>query len=473
MRLRRMLAGLLGASLVSGMALFATPTVATAVDGVQQGAGMAVGPTPGGNAKGTWLGQYVVGGKNVFCVDYALPAPGSDQPYKPGDALRTKWGTPIPKAQASDISYLLLKYGNTRDNTTAAAVAHLLHSWTAPVVKGHPGDPNDPIFKGHDTQWIQHNLAYDSGYYLSKMSAPLKQKVAEVKQDAAKNRAPWDLKLTPPAQPQINKPGTWTLQLTSGAKNPVSDIPISLTASQAQIDGAKASKVTTDANGTAKVKVTPTGSKPTLKASLNSPNALPRVQKPLNNPNVQKVVLGGGEQNLSKTFEIQGGGVKVTKTDAESGKGLGGVSLRITGGDKHSPARTFDGGQLLGADKKPAVVQTNDDGLADIDNLAAPQQICVVEAAPAKGYDQNFDAKHPPAACGNIQPGKTLALKLSNKKNKAVVPVVIPAGGSAPKATASSETITKPSSAGLAAFGGGLLALAGIGGFAARRLRRR
>ncbi|WP_020499323.1 Ig-like domain-containing protein [Sciscionella marina] len=473
MRLRKILAGILGAGLVSGLTLVATPQLASAA-GIDEGAGMSVGPTPGGNPAGTWLGQYVVGGKKVFCVDYALPAPGSDQPYKPGDALKTKWGTAIPKSQASDISYLLLKYGNTKDNLTAAAVAHLLHSWTAPVVKGHPGDPHDPIFKGHDTKWIQQNLAYDSGYYASKMNASLKQKVAEVKKDAAANRAPWDLQLTPPEQPQINKPGTWTLKLTSGAKNPVSDVPISLTSSQATIDGAKSTKVTTDANGTAQVKVTPTGAKPTLQASLNSPNALPRVQEPLNNPNVQKVVLGGGEQNLSKTFEIQGGGVKVTKTDSESGKGISGVSLRITGGDKKSPAQTFDGKELLGADKQPAVVQTGDNGLASVGDLAAPQQICVIETAPAKDYDQSYDAKNPPSACGTIQPGKTLALSLSNKKNKAIIPVVIPAGGSSPTVTAASATSTLPSSYGLLGFGGGIVVLAGVGGvLLTRKLRRR
>ena len=77
---------------------------------------------------------------------------------------------------------------------------------------------------------------------------------------------------------------------------------------------------------------------------------------------------------------------------------------------------------------------------------------------------------NPPTACGQVKPGETLALALSNKPNE--VPRAIPAGDR-PAAMAQGAVETSYSTAGLAGLA--MLALLGsaLVGAAARRAFRR
>lgn len=471
MRLRQLSAGVLCASVLAlaaapGFAAGATKTASStttkaAKSGEKTGAGHTFDGQMGGKHD-LWLGQYLVNGKPVFCVDYALKAPGQDDPVTRGGPVTTKWGGKLPADQASDMSYLLLKYGTTKDSDVAVAVADLLHTWTAPLIKG----------KSYTARNAK-DRAYNAAFYERQMSAAQKQTVKKLRAEAAKNRAPWKVSLTPPEQPQLNKAAPWKLKLVSGKGTPVSDIPVSLTAKNATIGGSHRATVTTDGDGAATTKVLPTGKNPSVTASLHSPNALPHFQLPKDNPegDVQKVVVGGGEQNLTSTIKIKPGGVKVSKLDASTKKGIEGVSLRITGKDKKSPAVNFEGKPLLGADKKPAVVQTGSGGTVSVPDLAAPQEICVVETAAAAGYE--FDAKKPASACGSLQPGQTLALKLTNKAKQVIVPIHIPAGQSPDNAVRNAAVVTQPAPLGLFGLGAGVLALGAVGTVYVRRATRK
>jgi hypothetical protein len=475
---RRALTGLVAAALLGGLSVTAAPPASAAS---QKGIGystpaqdMANHPDPH-----NWLGSYVVGGQQVFCVSFQLRAPDTDEQYKPGDELLTKWGTKLPADQAANISYLLLRYGDTKKPAEAAALAHLLHSWTAA-----PRTPADL-----DPSLTAAKIGYDADFHLAGLPADAVAAVTRLKTEAEANRGPWTASVTTPKDDQhVGTAGEWTVTVKNAKGKGVPDVSVKLTATAATLGEAKATAdagnaspqaaakdvtLKTGADGTVKVSLTPTGDEPALAASLTAPADRPYVRAPVNT-GVQRVVSTGGEKELTAQGVVKvakPGAVQVTKVDATSGKGVGGAVLRITGTDKTSAALGQDGKPLNGADGKPAVVTTDGKtGGVTVENLRAPQDICVVEVSPPPGYTNAFDPQNPPSACGKIESGKTLALTVSNKPNE--VPHAIPAGG-APTVLARGAVETSYSAAGVAGLG--LLALLGsaLVGFAARRASRR
>ena len=93
---RRLCAGVVAGLLVAGFSLVGAPGAAATV---QKGIGHLTTPAqPYKNNPDAsdWLGSYIVGGKQVFCVQFAHLAPDTDEMYQPGMALKTKWGTDLP-----------------------------------------------------------------------------------------------------------------------------------------------------------------------------------------------------------------------------------------------------------------------------------------------------------------------------------------------------------------------------------------
>ncbi|WP_033293737.1 SpaA isopeptide-forming pilin-related protein [Amycolatopsis jejuensis] len=470
-------AALLGA--LSVTALGTTPAAAASKESVGHRIDL-------GNGHHDWLGSYQVGGKDVFCVSFHLKAPDTGEEYQPGDPLRTKWGDPLPANEAADISYLLLRYGNTKNNDEAAALAHLLHSWTAKPRSDadlKPGLPPDKI-------------GYNAPDYLNKLraaSSAAADDVAKMTAEAEASRGPWTASVTAPKGDQhVGQAADWTVTVKNAKGKGVADVPVKLTATDANVGAAVPASesgsgnaapqaaqsdttVKTGADGTVKVKLTPTGDQPKLVASLSAPADVPRVQNPVNaNGKVQNVVSTGGEKKLTAQGVVaiaKPGKVQVTKTDAKTGKGIGGATLRITGKDRKSPATAQDGKPLNGPDGQPVVVTTSgDNGVAAVENLLAPQEICVVEVNAPPGYTNAFDPKNPPAACGSLQPGGTLALTVANTPNE--VPHAIPAGDQ-PVAMARGTVETSFSVPGLSGLGALVLAGSALVGLAARRSARR
>ncbi|OXM67417.1 MSCRAMM family protein [Amycolatopsis vastitatis] len=476
----RALTGLLAAALLGTLSV--TAGAAPAAAAVQEGIGHHVGGQDGHDDKQVWLGSYVVGGQQVFCVSFLLRAPDTDQQYKPGDELLTKWGTKLPADQAANISYLLLRYGGTKNPDEATALAHLLHSWTAPprtTADLNPGLSADKI-------------AYDARGHLDFMQRNFRaaaDAVERLKTDAETNRGPWTASVTTPKGAQhLGEAAEWTATVKNAHGKGVPGVAVKLTATAATFDGEKADSAAgnaspqaaakdvtlkTAADGTVRVKLTPTGDRPKLVASLSAPADRPYVRLPIDT-DVQRVVSTGGEKELTAQGVVnvaKPGKVQVTKTDAKTGAGVGGAVLRITGKDKTSAALDQDGKPLTGADGKPAVVTTDGKtGGVTVENLRAPQEICVVEASPPPGYTNAYDPQNPPSACGTLQPGETLALTVTNKPNE--VPRAIPAGDQ-PVARAQGVVETSYSVPGLAGLGLLVLLAAGLIGVAARRASRR
>ncbi|HEY1570054.1 MAG TPA: hypothetical protein VGG05_01835 [Pseudonocardiaceae bacterium] len=463
MALRKLAITVAGTLLLAGTVGMLSPGVASAT--AQEAIGRAVTPAQPylhNPDKSDWLGSYLVNGQRVWCVDFALAAPDTNEKYTDGTALKTKWGTAVDPTIAAEISYLLLRYGNTSSPDDAAALAHLLHSWTAAPQKPSQLDPSDDF----------RHIAYDIDLHLQEMTAATRASVSKLQADASANHGPWTTSMTAPTTPQvIGTAGKWTINVLNAAGKGLADVPVTITATNATLPGGSDNEVVnTPADASPLVvSATPTGPNPKLVATLDSPAATPKVRIPVD-PDVQKVVTTGGMTTLTSTktttATTPSGNVTITKTDADTNAPIPGVKLELTGPDKKNPALDSDGKPLTGSDGKPTVLTTGVDGTATENDLHTPQDVCFIETAPPPGYDQAFNPTSPPTICGELVPSSALKLSLTNVPNK--VPVAIPAGGT-PTLTATSAVLHRPAPTALVLFGGLLVIAAGCVGLVTLR----
>ncbi|MCP2165709.1 hypothetical protein [Goodfellowiella coeruleoviolacea] len=474
MRLRRLVAGAAGTAVLAGSALLSLPGTAGAA--FATGHGYETEAQPYLNYpkdKPDWLGSYVWNNQQVWCVQFAYKEPDTDEEYRDGDELRTKWGDALSPEVAADISYLLLRYTNTQSDDEAAALAHLLHSWTAGSTDPAKLDPNLGF----------REIAYNEQFHFERLPDSAKQAVERLRADATANHGPWTATLTAPKEPQlIGEQDEWTVQVRNAANKGLAGVPVTLELTDAEFaeGGATSGTVTTPADGgPLTVAIVPTGPNPSVVATLDSPADKPVVHVPSTDGETQRMVTTGGEKKITvrdvTTARTKPGQVKVAKTDAETSEAIAEVALRVTAADKTSPAIKQDDTPLLGEDGKPLVVRTGADGTAAVPELKTPQEICLVEVAPAEGYEEFYDASAPPSVCGTVNPGDTLALALTNKPNKPTVPSTIPAGtDSTDLPVATAAVITRVEPGGLVALGAlGLLGSATAGLLVRSRLRSR
>lgn len=457
---------LLTACLLGALCLVAPGFAASAQQGeVKEGVGHRTTPGQpwGGRDRAyDWMGSYRVGGEQVFCVSFALKAPGTGEVYRPGDELLTKWGEKLPEDAAAGISYLLLRYGDTQDPDEAAALAHLLHSWTAAPRSPADLDPAKPFTE----------IGYDVDLQFGKLPEGAKQAVRRLRADAETNAGPWTADVTAPrAEQTIGTPGRWTVTVTNAGGGGVADVPVSLTAEGGEL---AESTVTTGEDGTATFELVPKGTDPVVTATLSAPAERPYVREPVT-ADTQRVVSTGGERKLTAKAATSArtppGAVRVAKVDEATGQGIAGVPLRLTSADESSPAVGQDGEPLVGQDGEPTVVTTEGEGgTVTVENLRTPQEVCLVEVSPAAGYGDAFDPADPPSACGTVEAGETLELRIANVADQ--VPRTIPAGNDRPVVAKGTTDSTAPVGA-LAGLGALALVVSGLAGWAAReRLSR-
>jgi hypothetical protein len=458
----RLVGGILFAT-VLGLGVAATPAIAAPLRGL--GFETPAQPYKGNPDKTDWVGSYLVNGNQVWCVQFAFLAPDSDEQYQPGEPLKTKWGTELAPDVAADISYLLLRHAETKSADVAAALGHLLHSWTAA-----PQTP-DQLSPTLDFR----HIAYDVDFHLANLPPGARAMVATLRDEAAANRGPWTATVTAPTAPQIiGTPGDWTMAVLNAAGKNVPSAALTVTVTGGVLaDGTTTAKLATpDTGKPLAVKVSPTEPNVSVSVSVDSPADRPVVQQAIQ-VDTQRIVTTGGKKqitvNKNTTAVNAPGTVKVTKTNEQTGKGIAGVSLRLTAADKIAPAVGQDGKALIGPDERPTVVVSGADGTVTIANVKAPQDICVIEVAVPAGFEQNFDPAAPPSACGAVKPGGTLALTVANKANTPTVPVAIPAGD-APIGLVHGTVSSVPDPAALVLSLAGLLVIvAGLGGLFVRR----
>jgi len=291
---KQLLVGLSAAAVVVSVSLTGAPLAAAAV---QQGVGHATSPAQpylNNPDPSDWLGSYVVGGKQVGFVQFAYLAPDSNEQYQPGEALKTKWGTALPADVASDISYLLLRYADTKNADEAAALAHLLHGWTAGPQSPSQLDPKNDF----------RHIAYDAPFHLAKLPAAAKAAVDTLKADAAANRGPWTTGVTAPEKQTIGTAADWAISVKNAAGTEVADVPVTVKATDATFTDAAGKQVTdgvvnTTAEGLT-LPVTATGAAPRLDITLDSPADVPVVQEAVQ-VDTQRIVSTGGEKELTAT----------------------------------------------------------------------------------------------------------------------------------------------------------------------------
>jgi hypothetical protein len=347
-------------------------------------------------------------------VQFEYKASDTDEQYRPGDELRTKWGDPLPSGVAAEISYLLLRYGDTHNPDEAAALAHLLHSWTAPPRTGH-----DDLNPRNDFR----HIAYDAAFHLGKLPPGAQRAARVLSADAEANRGPWTASVTTPAQWQtIGTPAGWTVTVHNARGAGLPKVPVRITLGGATLpDGTTETVVSTGDDGTATVPVIPTGAKPALTGALAAPSDTPYVGTPVE-VDTQRVVSTGGERELATRGTVAAypkrGIVLVTKLDAKSGKGIAGARLRLTGKDKTTAALGRQSEPLLGTDGAPVVLTTEGDQGRAAGEVQAPQQVCLVEVGPPPGTTRPSTAltRLPPAA--RSKRGATLTLTLTNTRTR-------------------------------------------------------
>ncbi len=297
---RRFGVGLAAVALLVGGALAGAPVASAEV---QRGHGHETTPAQPyqGNPDPTdWLGSYLVGGKQVWCVQFAHLAPDSDEQYRPGAELRTKWGTDLADGVAADISYLLLRYAETDSHDEAAALAHLLHSWTA-----GPTDPSQ-LDPANDFR----HIAYDVDFHLTRLPAAAQAAVQSLTTEAAANRGPWTATITAPTTQQtMGVAADWTIEVKNAAGKGVADVPVTVTAVDATFPDQETGEqvttgtVTTGADGAPlPLSVTPNGTSPKVDIALASPAERPVVQETIE-VDTQRIVSTGGEKELTATAE--------------------------------------------------------------------------------------------------------------------------------------------------------------------------
>lgn len=323
------------ALLVTGLALVGAPSAAA---DVQTGLGYETRPAqPYANNPdaGDWIGSYLVGGEQVWCVQFAHLAPDSDEQYRPGEALRTKWGTALPPEVAADISYLLLRYRTTESPDEAAALAHLLHAWTSGPQDQSQLDPSNDF----------RHIAYDAPFHLTKLPPTAQAAVDTLTADAAANRGPWTATVTAPDEPQtIGVAGEWTFEVANAAGNGVAEVPVTVTANGATFtDPATGDQVTTATVSTPEdgaavtLAVTPTGAAPALDITLAAPAAVPVVQQAVE-VDTQRVVSTGGEEELTAAADSTASPPPTTTTTTTTTTTPPEIPSTIPAGESPQPA---------------------------------------------------------------------------------------------------------------------------------------
>lgn len=475
MALRKLAVGVAGTLLLASTAsLVVTGTAAADVQRTDNGWAVTAQPYKNNPDTTDWLGSYTVAGQQVWCVDYALKAPDSNEPFTDDGTLTTKWGTPVDATTAAEISYLLLRFGNTTSKDDAAALSHLLHWWTAPAsASPNSQNPYDPNL---DFQQIAYNPELHL-QELQQVSPGAATAVATLQADAQANHGPWTMSMTAPKNQQlIGTPDSWTVNVLNAAGKGLANVAVTLTATDASFPGNTTTEVVnTAADGSPlSVTATPTGLNPTITATVTSPAAMPKVRVPAD-PNMQKIVTTGGTTPITSTqattAQSPPGTMTLVKTDANTNKPIANATFEVTAADKKSPAMSLLGAPIVGQDGTPLTLKTGADGHVTVNNLRTPQTVCMIETSPPPGYDQAFNPASPPTQCAQVDPGQTVTVSVTNAPNK--IPVAIPAGGPPPQMTAMSTVLSQPAPMALFVFGGLLVIAAGFAGAVVVRRRRR
>jgi hypothetical protein len=204
-----------------------------------------------------WFGDFrnaIPGSAHTYCIDLRFWYPGPAYRYREqtSGSLTNKDGEAVPFLNQQRIAYAIWEYGRTNDPDQAAAVMLYVHSQMGDA---RPGELDPSLLAG-------------SGPAL----------YGRVSRDAARFHGPYRVEVTLPRTLRVGKTVTATVRVLAAGGAAVPDQPVNIAASG--LTGAPA-RSQTDANGVARLTVTPTGGPVKLGASAGGlPSTLPRVFAP-------------------------------------------------------------------------------------------------------------------------------------------------------------------------------------------------
>jgi hypothetical protein len=260
--------GRIAAALVFACALIAAPAAAFGAnpsnphDPCAQGTKNICGTTGVGYYKtykyGTrWFGDFkdaIPGTVHTYCIDLRFWYPGTSYKYKeqPSGSLSNKAGEAISFLNQQRIAYAIWQYGRTNDPDQAAAVMLYVHGQMGDA---RPGEVSPDVLGG-DVPAL-----YD-----------------RISKDASRFHGPYSVEVSIPKVLRVGTAVTATVRILAVGGAALPNQP--LTVLSQGLSGAP-TQTKTDANGVARLTVTPTGGPVKLTASAGGlPSTLPVVYAP-------------------------------------------------------------------------------------------------------------------------------------------------------------------------------------------------
>ena len=281
-----------------------------------------------------WFGDFknaIPGSTHTYCIDLRFWYPGPDYQYKEDTSgkLTNKDGEAVSFTNQQRIAYAIWEYGRSSDPDQAAAVMLYVHSQMGDA---RPGEVSPFVLGGN-----------------------VPDLYAKVAKDAARFHGPYKVEVSMPSILRVGRAVTATVRVLAAGGAALPDQPVGL--SSQGLSGVPG-QAKTDANGVARLTVTPTGGPVKLSASASGlPSTLPHVYTPTAGAavkNGQRLVLpsaqtvASSETGTASRTQLQASSTatptvlvvgqksqdKVTISNA-SGNWRGTVQVRVYG-----PART-------------------------------------------------------------------------------------------------------------------------------------
>ncbi|GGU38058.1 hypothetical protein GCM10010289_68780 [Streptomyces violascens] len=374
-RLRQ--SALIGTAITVGAGVLLAPA-ASAAD--RWGPGYLI-PDSSGKPAASHIGAYGPPGAQLpgftglaYCGDPELDGPESAGHYGPVQE-NTAWTSKATgkSATAQDIAraaYVLSKYGDAKSDAQAAAVDAAVYSYL---------EAGTTYALPNGKRALQ-RLTYPN------VPVEAKRFATGYMAEAAMFAGPYKVNIKPAGT--ALKPGAKsvvTLDVTSASGHKIPGVTLDL-----NLAGAAAGTVTTNADGVATTSITPAKAGDTiLKATAKSlPGNALRTITPAN-AKAQRMLLAGGISSAQAQLQLKvdalKGGIKVTKTAAESGKPLAGVefTIRDAAGRTAATGKTDSAGHWQADNLAPGMYTVHEVKAVEGYQLASDQQTTVLDGTTA------------------------------------------------------------------------------------------
>ncbi|AZK97069.1 MULTISPECIES: SpaA isopeptide-forming pilin-related protein [Streptomyces] len=355
------------AAAVAGTLATAPPAIAAD----HFGPGYAI-PDADGNPGASHIGAYgppgpqVAGDRQTYCADPEKKGPHQADGYSTPRTV-TSWtssvtGKPVPKANIAYASYVIGKYGQTRDDAQAAAVDAAVYEWLAGGTYALDGKRG------------QERLSYP---VVSATSRTLAQKyVAE----AAKYAGPYRLEITPSAT-TIHTGTEVTVDvevISTLTGRPIPGVAVKITGTGATAAGGT---VTTGKTGAAEWAFTASkeGTATVSATATGLPGSELKVLTP-NNSQAQRMLLAGDTTTAKDMAAVKvdqaPGGVTIHKENPEGDVLVGAVFqlLDKTTGKLVAEGKTGEKGVLVFDGIAPGTYTLRETDTGDTDHDLVPDQ---------------------------------------------------------------------------------------------------